>query len=206
MRRILFVSVLVALLLAACAPAARPTIDPAQVQASAVAAANTMMALTQAASPTETPVPPTPLPSPTLEPSPTPAAALPTFPVAVSPTAGSSGSGDCNHLLDVGSAGPTTTLLIRNDTKGTVLFSMGLSGKNSYGQCGYLGWSVPKSQSITVSVPMTATNKGDPCYWASAYIQDPKRPATVSGGGYCMNITDKWTFDVGYDRMKLTPP
>ncbi len=83
---------------------------------------------------------------------------------------------------------------------------MGLASKNSYGQCGYLAWSIPKSQSITVSVPMTRTNQGDPCYWASAYIQDPQKPATVSGGGYCMNITDKWTFDVSYDRIKLTPP
>ncbi len=209
MKHIMLAAALLPFLLAACAPAAMPTIDPANVEASAVAAAGTITALTQAAVPIDTPVPPTPLPSETPPPTSTPATLESTLPVLTSPTAPASagGSSDCgSHRLDIGSAGPTTTLLIRNDTKGTVLFSMGLASKNSFGQCGYVGWSIPKLQSITVSVPMTRTNQGDPCYWAAAFIQDPQRQTTVSGGNYCMNITDKWTFDVGYDRIKLTPP
>lgn len=44
MKRILFVALLSVLVLGACAPA-KPTADPAQIQASAIAAANTMVAL-----------------------------------------------------------------------------------------------------------------------------------------------------------------
>src|SRR5512140_986942 len=84
MKRVLFTSMVLALLLSACAPAT-PTTDPAQIQASAVAAANTMVALTQAAVPTETPVPPTALPSPTPLPSPT-LLALPTLALTTLPT------------------------------------------------------------------------------------------------------------------------
>ncbi len=208
MRRLLLVVAVPALLLAACAPAAAPAIDPAQVQASAAAAAAIMIAKTKAAMPTITPVPPTPLPSDTPLPSSTPLA-LPTLQGLATSTA-SSGSGtstgDCNQLLDVGASGPQAPLMIRNDTKGPVTFSMGLGAKNSFGQCGYMGWAVPKLGSITVSVPITYTNQGDPCYWAFAFINDPKRQTNVSGGGYCINNNDKWTFDVSYDRIKLTPP
>lgn len=204
MTRIAFIMAAFALLLSACGAPATATIDAAQVQASAMAAASTMVAGTQAAIPTSTasPVPsPTPLPSPTLE-------QLPTLALAASPTvaSGSSGSQDCKHVLDVGAAGASTTLLIRNNTKGPVTFSMGLGSPNSYGQCGYLGWSIPKANSISVSVAQTRTNQGDPCYWVYAFINDPKHQVTLSDGGYCLNNPDKWTIDIGYDKMKLTPP
>ncbi|HEY9151300.1 MAG TPA: hypothetical protein VIN60_00325, partial [Anaerolineales bacterium] len=58
MKPILLIATVAAFLLSACGAKAVPTIDPAQVQASAVAAANTIVAMTQAAMPTETPVPP----------------------------------------------------------------------------------------------------------------------------------------------------
>jgi hypothetical protein len=206
MNRFVFVAVFLALVVSACGARATPTIDALQVQAYAQAAAATMLAETQAAIPTNTPEPPTPLPSPTPLASPTVALA-PTLAGLPSPTlASSSDSSDCNHhVLDVGAAGAQAPVLIRNDTRGPIQFSMGLSTKNSYGQCGYLGWNIAKGQSIMVSVPLTRTNQGDPCYWAAANILDPKRPTTVSGGG-CINNGDKWTFDVGYDRIKLTPP
>ncbi|HEX8991593.1 MAG TPA: hypothetical protein VF784_07920 [Anaerolineales bacterium] len=210
MKRILFMTGMLGILLAACAPAAAPTIDPAQIQASAVAAANTMVAQTQAAMPTDTPVPPTPLPTATTMPLPTLPPLLATIPVLPSPTTVSSGggTGSCNQPLDVAAAGAKAPVLIRNDTNGSINFSMGLSSKNSFGQCGYMSWgNIPKANSITVSVPMNRTNQGDPCYWAYAWINDPKKPTTVSGNqAYCINNGDKWTFDVGYDRIKLTPP
>jgi hypothetical protein len=204
MNRIPFVAAVSALLLSACGAPAAPTVDPAQVQASAVAAAGTMVAATQAAIPTNTPVPPTPLPSPTALPTLVVVPTLGAFPSPTAPPAG--GSEDCNHALDVGASGAQAAVLIRNDTKGPVTFSMGLGSKNSFGQCGYLSWSIPKANSVYVSVPQTRTNQGDPCYWAYAWINDPKHQSTVSGGGYCINNPDKWTFDVGYDRIKLTPP
>lgn len=208
MNRTVFIVAASALLLSACGAPATPTIDAAQVQASAVAAASTMVAATQAAMPTNTPVPPTPVPSPTPLPGPTQGTA-PTLAILASPTtasSSSSGKQDCNHLLDVGAAGASTTLLIRNNTKGAVTFSMGLGSPNSYGQCGYLGWSIPKANSISVTVAQNRTNQGDPCYWVYAFVNDPKHQTTVSDGGYCLNNPDKWTIDIGYDKMKLTPP
>ena len=204
MKRVVFLAAVTLILTACAAPA--PTIDAAQVQASAMAAAATMIAETQAAAPTNTPVPPTPLSSPTPFPSPTLLAFGSTLSAFASPTSSSSGASDCNHPLDVGSAGATTTVLINNNTKGPVTFSIGLGSRNSFGECGYVGWSIPKGQSVSASVPQTRTNQGDPCYWAYAWINDPRHSTTVSGGGFCLNNPDKWTFDIGYDKIKLTPP
>jgi hypothetical protein len=202
MQRVLFVTAALTLVLGACAPAT-PTVDPAQIQASAVAAAHTMIALTQAAIPTNTPTPlstDTPQPSPTL-------LTLPTLPIFATPTSGSSGGSDCNQLLDVGAAGPKAPVVIKNDTKGPITFSMGINTKNTFGQCGYMSWgNIRKGDSISVSVPQIRTNLGDSCYWAFAWINDPKHQTTVSAGGFCIDNSLKWTFDVSYDKIKLSPP
>ncbi len=65
--------VVLSLFLHACgsAPAA-PTVNAESIQASAVAAASTMVVETQAAAPTDTPIPPTESPSPTALPTDTP--------------------------------------------------------------------------------------------------------------------------------------
>lgn len=205
MRRLLLAAALLALLLSACAPAA-PTVDPAQIQASAVSAASTMIGLTLAAIPTTTPPPPTPLPSPTIQPLPT-LGLLPTLQGQPTATQMSSSGGDCNQLLDVGASGPKAPVVIQNTTKGPVTFSMGINRKNTFGQCGYMSWAnIPKGNSISVSVPLIHTNMGDACYWAYAWVNDPKHTATVSGGGYCIDSQSKWTFAVSYDKIKLTPP
>ena len=188
---------------AACAPAA-PTADPAQIQASAVAAASTMIAMTQAAIPTATEVPPTPPPSPTLLPPPT--LEIPTLAFSVPTAAPTQSTGDdCNHLLDLSAvSNRRAKLLINNNTKGPATLTMGWSKKDPFGQCGYMSWSnIGRNSSITVSIPQTGQG---PCYWAYAWINDPKHQSTVSGGGYCMNNPDKWTLDIGYDNFKLTPP
>ena len=70
-KSILTISAVVVLLLSACSAKAVPTTDPALVQASVVAAASTMLAMTQAAMPTETPIPP-PATTPTDTPQPNP--------------------------------------------------------------------------------------------------------------------------------------
>lgn len=92
-KRILFTALAIIFVLAACVPAAQPTVDPNEVAnqvatsvALTVAAQNTQ---TASARPTDTPIPPpteTPLPSPTLVPD------LPTATVVVPPTV-VSGSG-----------------------------------------------------------------------------------------------------------------
>jgi hypothetical protein len=205
MKHAALAAILTALLLSACGRAV-PTVDPALVQASAAAAAGTIIALTQQARPTKTLIPPPPSPSPTEAPSPTPFL-LDTPAPADTPTT-SSGTDNCNHLLDA-SAGPNTRVLIRNETDGKVTFSMGLSAKNSYGQCGYMGWSnIQRQGTLLVGpVPLVRTNQGDPCYWAAAWINDPKRQTHVSyPGAACINNTDKWTFIVRYDTIRLIAP
>jgi len=191
---------LVFLIGAACTPA-EPTVDPEEVQASAVAAASTMIAMTQEAVPTatETPEPsPTPLPSPTFPP-------LPTLdPVTIaSPTTASTTGDDCDHLFDLAATGSARSpVKINNNTKGPVNLSLGLFQKNAFGQCGYLGFSVAKGQSITASMPQTGQG---PCWWGYAWVNGPD-PSTSEGGPFCWNNTDKWTLDIGPDSIKLTPP
>jgi hypothetical protein len=198
MGRTLFaVTGMLVLATAACAPAV-PTIDSAQVQASAMAAASTMIAMTQAAIPTATEVPPTPIPSPTLPP-PT-LAPLPTVP---SPTATGAAGDDCNHLFDLSATGNARTpVKINNISKGPANLSLGMYEKNSFGQCGYLGFSIPKGQSIFASMPQTG--KG-PCWWGYAWVNGPE-PSTSQGGPFCWNSTDKYELDIGPDVIKITPP
>lgn len=146
------------LLANACAPQATPTVDPADVQQTAQAAAFTMVAETQQALPTATPVPPTatvpPLPTNTPPPLPT----LDTQGTAVTPAAGtllptalptltaqpaqpSSNTTDnqdiCNQPL-TSWQGPTANFSIANQTnpQGTIILSMYVV--TPFNQCGYL--------------------------------------------------------------------
>jgi hypothetical protein len=204
MARFLYISILLAVILGACAPAA-PTVDPAQVQASAVAAASTMIAQTVQAIPTSTPIPPTQVSSPTPLPPPT-LAPLPTLANQPAPTTASTVS-NCNQLLDVGAAGPTANIMIKNDAKAPITFNMGFSTKNTFGQCGYRGWAIGKGSSISVSMPQVRTNLGDSCYWVYVWINDPKAPKTLSPSAvYCIDNGLKWTFDVTPTNVKLAPP
>jgi len=201
MNRVLMATAaMLVLVTAACAPAV-PTVDPAQVQASAMAAASTMIAMTKAAMPTATEVPPTPTASATPLPSPTlgiPPSAAPT----IAPT--SSGD-DCNHLLDVAEANPRkATLKINNLTKGSATLTIGWSTKNAFGQCGYLSYVLRPKESIMVNPPQTGPG---PCYWSYAWVNDPNHPSQPGGAPpLCMNSTDKYELDVDYDTMKITPP
>jgi hypothetical protein len=198
MKKLIYISMLAAALLAACGPKATPTMSPADVQSTAFAAASTMVAMTEAAIPTATPVPPTetptetPLPSPTLPPPPT--SSLPT----VAPTnAGNTGADDCNHYLS-NPAGRPTTIKVANATKGSLVFSIFLS-KTPFGECGYRGYNIGKGDSIIISDLVQG------CYSVQAYVNDPKKPSTALGGG-CINNDDKWTFTVGTEVIKLSPP
>ncbi|NOH03527.1 MAG: hypothetical protein HND47_16975 [Chloroflexi bacterium] len=72
MKKILPILAALALFVAACGQPAAPTMSPEEVQGTAVAAAWTMVAMTQASIPTATPPPPTETPSPTSLPTFTP--------------------------------------------------------------------------------------------------------------------------------------
>ncbi len=166
MKRVPFVTIALALVLSACAQAT-PTTDPAQIQASAVAAANTMVALTQAAVPTETPVPPTPPPSPTPQPSPT-LLALPTLQLTTLPTlaappttsgggssggSGNTGGDPCNAPMPAKPAGPQVNVRIKNSTSGSIILSVWLTAVNDFGECGYRGFNLEKGGSLTTTLP-----------------------------------------------------
>ncbi|MBN2117070.1 MAG: hypothetical protein JW730_10885 [Anaerolineales bacterium] len=149
-RNVLVISAAI-LLAGACAPQAAPTMNPADIQATAQAAAFTMVAQTQQALPTNTPIPPTETASPA--PSPTEAApalptqetplpgvllpgALPTF-TPQSPSGSGSNQDPCNQPL-TSWQGKTAHFTISNQTKpkGTIILSMYV--ETDMGQCGYL--------------------------------------------------------------------
>jgi len=205
MKRISFVTVLLALLLSACAQAT-PTVDPAQIQASAVSAANTMVALTQAALPTETPVPPTPPPSPTPLPSPT-LLALPTLSLQAQPTAGipttgstggtggNAGGDPCQAPLTANPTGPKVTVQIVNSVKASIILSLSLA-KTSFGECGYRAFNLGSGQSTTTTLPLG-------CYSAGAFVTDPKKPSKAFGYG-CFKSDARGTVIVGAEVIKIS--
>lgn len=137
---------ILSLLLSACggtAPA-QPTVNPQDIQSTAVAAAFTIVAETEAAKPTHTAVPPTetplpptdiPVPPPTAEPLTASPTAIPSQPAASGPTAD-----PCNKPLSSWQ-GPSATLNIvydyspqtKNDKVVVSLWVM-----TDQGECGFL--------------------------------------------------------------------
>ncbi len=204
MWRVLFASVLLGLVLTACGPAAAPTIDAAQVQATAAAEAATMVAQTQAAMPTSTPIPPSPTPTDTPAPSPT----LETLPTlqpgsTVSPADSNSGTpgGDpCSGLLVANAAGPLTTIKIDNAVKAPITVSLYLN-PTKFGECGYRSYSLGPLDSVYL------TDLPQGCYSAFALINDPKKPSKAfTSQAMCANNDDKWTFIVQTDVIKFLSP
>lgn len=147
-RNALIIGVVLILLASACAPQATPTVNPADIQHTAEAAAFTMVAQTQQAVPTATPVPPTEIPSqtplPTVTPLPLPTSGtvaalpsgVPTF-TARAPSSSTDNQDVCNQPL-TSWQGPTANFSISNQTKpqGTIVLSMYVV--TEMGQCGYL--------------------------------------------------------------------
>ncbi len=144
---------LLALLLSSCSAQTPPTVDPAQIQASALAGANTIVAMTQAALPT---VIPSPIPTDTPLPSPTSMLEAPTaIPVAPAATASpQSGEDNCVHALNVAGAGPTHRTLIKNQTSATVSLSLNLYKPNSFGECGAISYAnLHKGDQLMAELP-----------------------------------------------------
>lgn len=204
MKRYTMIISMVAFILSACGAKAVPTMDYAQIQASAVAAVNTFVAMTQAAiSPTPLPTS-TPLPSPTSLPSLTPSP-LPTS--ATELPAGAPTTDPCNGAMGGGSAAApdagkvrAANILIINNTRATITFSLYLT-KNVFGQCGYTSYTLARGNSIFLPNVFPLG-----CYYASANINDPKKPTHVSSGPTCITGNDKTTFTVTMDRLKVTGP
>lgn len=174
MNKIASMLTLCAALLAACGPQATPTMSPADVQGTAVAAAWTMVAMTEAAIPTATPIPPTATPSPTLPPTntpvPSPISSLATLP----PTQASGGENNCLRPLNMAEAGPTHPTLVKNQTGGSINLSLNLYNPNAFGQCGAISLSLGKNGSQTVGLPA-----GD--WFAYAWVTLQGSQSTSSG-------------------------
>lgn len=197
---------LIALIASACAPQAAPTMSAADVQTTAVAAAFTMVAQTQAAIPTATPLPPTEAPTSTPLPTNTPVA-LPTLEVTPTtaalsaPTSGSSGAATvdpcANRVLSGSPKGRPTVIRLANTTKYEVTVSLYLNETASHGECGYRSYILKKNSDVTINDLVQG------CYNLWAFSSGSGVNAL---GGGCINNPDKWTFEIKESTIKFVGP
>ena len=179
LKKILPIMLALTVLLTACGTQAPPTMAPADVQGTAVSAAWTMVAATQAAIPTNTPPPPTETPSPTPLPTFTQQPLLiPTLQplILASPTvaAGVTDPNNCNMSLNMGLAGPTHRVRIENQSPGTSNLSLNLYKPNPFGQCGSISFASVRKGTMTIITIPTG-------YWyAYAWVLDPPSTGSVS--------------------------
>lgn len=200
-----FTVVLIAMLISACGAPAAPTLQANDVQNTAVAAAFTMVAETQAAIPTATPLPPTepptqtPLPTDTPLPLPTSAtSAVISSPTTASVSSNSSGDPCATRVLSA-PEGKETTIKIVNTTKLGVTVSIYLNETASKGACGYRGYTIAKNDSVVI------TDLVQGCYNLWAWSDNAKGKFNSSGYG-CINNSDKWTFEISESRIKFVGP
>jgi len=187
-----FLSLIVIAALSACAPQGTPTPSVAELQAIAMANAQTQIALTAASIPTATPVPPTSMPMPTAIPvQPTvivqqPVVKPPTQPAVLAPAAAipgatSAASDECSGPLSE-VEGPLAQVTFKNSTDGDLSLYL-YSYKTEFG-CGVGNVTIAPLESVTTSVP-----KG--CYDFYGWIDGP-RDSTPAGYG-CLNFDQSVT-------------
>ena len=196
----LAIAVLLATIISACGgEPAVPTISADQVQATAISAASTMVAQTQAAVPTITPLPPTatftvtPIFTDTPVSSPTPAISPTSAPPTADPNAN-----PCDTRVLSAPQGRETIIRIVNTTRQTVRISMYLNETASHGACGYRGYDLGRNNDVVI------TDLVQGCYnlWAWSLSGD-----SFNSAGYgCINNTDKWTFEVSDSTIKFVGP
>jgi predicted small lipoprotein YifL len=171
--------------LAACGPKPAPTMSPADAQGTAVAAAWTVVAMTQASIPTATAIPPTATPNPTALPTWTPQS-LPTSPAGSFPTqsvfvgvptnppgAGGPTADTCNLPVSSKATGQKVNTRIINQTDGNVVLSLYLS-KTVFNECGYYSFNIGPNASITVQLL-------EGSYWAGAFVTAGKKSTKTFG-------------------------
>lgn len=201
-----------AVVVSACGAQPVPTINPADVQHTAEAAAFTMVAQTQAAMPTATPLPPTEIPTNTPAPTDT-AAAVPTLDTTIAtagagvptlaptkvPASGNATVDPCaNRVLAANPKGKPTIIKIANMTKATINVSIYLEETAGAGECGYRGYTLTKLSDVLI------TDLVQGCYDLWAWSQDGQKVHVNAGGGGCINNTDKWTFEISEGSIKFT--
>ena len=195
-----------AVLISACGGGtpAVPTIAPADVQNTALAAAFTVVAQTQAAIPTNTPIPPTQTPLPTDTPalfaSATPltlpsqdasvTVAAPTQAVPTGPN-----TDPCNAPLKANPLGRPTKIKLENQSGAPVTVSLYLN-LTLIGECGYRGYNIGKGGSTTL------TDLVQGCYNVGVFVNDVNKPTKSFGYG-CINNPDQWTFVIKRENVTL---
>jgi hypothetical protein len=208
MKRFSTFTILIAItvVVSACGAPAAPTVNAADVQSTAVAAAFTMVAQTQAAIPTATPLPPTEAPTQTPVATNTPLALPTTLDLTLAPTLSAptvapttSGGGDpCNKVLGA-PLGKDTVIRIVNTTKVAVTVSLFLNPTEAHLECGYRSYNLARNGDVVISDLVYG------CYDLWAWSDDPKGKFNSSGGG-CINNPDKWTFEVTSATIKFLGP
>jgi len=185
----------IALSISACGAApATPTIDVSAIQNTAVAAAMTIIAETQAAMPTLTPIPATETPLPTDTPIVVATETL--APEATATTASASGNTDpCNAPLPPGLLGEPTKIKLENNTGAPVTVSIYMN-LTPFGQCGFRGYNIGKGGATTI------TDMPQACYNVSVFVNNPQKPSKAFGYG-CINNPDQWTFVIEKEAVSL---
>ncbi len=195
----IWILTIAAVLLTACgAEEAPPTLSVADVQSTAVSAALTIVAQTQAAIPTDTPAPPTETPTSTPLPTDTPFAP-PTLAVTATNTLASAGGDYCATRVLSSPKGKATVIKIDNKTKWPVQVSLYLNETASHNECGYRGYNLSKNGSVVINDLVYG------CYNLWAWSTDPKHPFNSAGYG-CINNPDKWTFEISEANIKFVGP
>ena len=194
----------VIMILSACSgqqPTAEPAISAEDIQSTAIAAAFTIVAETQAAIPTNTPLPPTETASPTPLPTDTPIPSLTPDAALASPTMAPTqqASGDpCNAPLSSGVSGHPTIISLENNTKADLVVSLYLN-KTPFGECGYRGYNIGPRDSVLI------TDLPQGCYNVGVFVEDPNKPTKAFGYG-CLNNPDKWTFQINAESVGFFGP
>lgn len=201
------VTILLALIMSACGANATeaPALSAEEIQSTAVAAAFTIVAQTQAAIPTNTPLPPTETPFPTPLPTDTPVPSptidpltIPTFTATTAASSGGTGGDPCNAPLPGVVTGNPTKIRLSNQTKGELVISLYLN-KTPFGECGYRGYNLSKNDSITITDLPTG------CYNVSVFVTLPDKNSKSFGYG-CINNPDLWEFKIYEGSTVLAPP
>jgi hypothetical protein len=188
-----------AMFISSCGAPAAPTMNAADVQNTAMAAALTMVAQTQAAVPTPTPLPPTEAPTQTPLATSTP---LPTLAVTQGPTLApttAAGGDPCSTRVLGSPKGKETTIRIWNTTRVLVTVSLYLNETEGHGECGYRSYRLARNADVVI------TDLVYGCYNLWAWSDDPKGKFNSSGFG-CINNPDKWTFEINEATIKFVGP
>ena len=190
----------ITMLFSACGADVTPTINPVDVQNTAVAGAFTLVAETQAAMPTATPLPPTETATQTQMPLPTNTAlalstSLATFTSVAVSTSTAGGDPCATRILSWSPKGRPANIHLINTTRAAITVSLYLNETADHFECGYRVYEIGSRSDVFI------TDLVQGCYTLWAFNNDQKTPVNAYGYG-CINNSDKWTIEISQDRVK----